>query len=295
MNWLLNIAPELHLAGAQSLNAGTEWIDPRRVIYDHELMCFTGTHRHLIEFDNQTFELGKNSFIIIPPGVWHTGHSKKATGDTYRTWIHFAWLPRARISNAPILTYAPSHPVVKCLHKTPDFVPKMILHGEIPDPDSFFKKHRALCQLSETDGLKPRLLARALLLEILTDVLVPEPVQRPLRAKKIEADDIRKALQAIASRPFAEAPLLKSCLDEQFNRSYEHLCRIFKQRYGTTPLSYIHALRIEKARQILLTSNKTTAEVAAELGFRDPIYFHRLFKQHTGQTPGKFRQRNNKK
>lgn len=295
MNWLLNISPELHLADSQSLDGGTDWIDPRRIIYDHELMCFAGTNRHFIEFDDQTFELGKNSFIIIPPGVWHTGQSKKAAADTYRTWIHFDWLPRVRISNAPILTYAPAHPAVKYLHKAPDFVPKIILHGEIPDPDTFFKNHRRLCQLGETAGLKPKLLARALLLEILTDLLAPEPVQRPLRAKKIEANDIRKALQVIASQPFAEAPLLKSCLYEQFNRSYEHLSRIFKQRYGTTPLSYIHALRIEKARQILITSNKTTPEVAKELGFRDPIYFHRLFKQHTGQTPGRFRQRNTKK
>ena len=292
MNWLLNITPDLHLAGFQSLDDGTDWIDPRRVIYDHELMCFAGANRHFIEFDNQTFELGQNSFIIIPPGVWHTGQSKKAAADTYRTWIHFDWLPQARISNAPILTYAPAPPAAKYLHKAPDFVPKTILHGKIPDPDAFFENHRRLCQLSETAGLKPKLLARALLLEILTDLLAPEPVQRPLRAKKIEANDIRKALQIIASQPFAEAPLLKSCLYEQFNRSYEHLCRIFKQRYGTTPLSYIHALRIEKARQILITSRKTTPEVAKELGFRDPIYFHRLFKQHTGQTPGKFRRQN---
>lgn len=295
MNWLLNIAPDLHLAGYQSLPGGTDWIDPRRVIYDHELMCFAGTNRHFIEFDDRTFELGKNSFIIIPPGVWHIGQSKKALADTHRTWIHFDWLPRARIKNAPILTYAPAQPIAKYLRTAPGFVPKTILYGELPEPDIFFKKHRTLCQLSETPGLKPRLLARALLLEILTDILAPEPAQRPLRAKKIEANDIRRALQTIASLPFAEAPLLKSCLYEQFNRSYEHLCRIFKQRYGTTPLSYIHALRIERARQILITGNQTTLEVAAELGFRDPIYFHRLFKQHTGQTPGKFRRKNCKK
>lgn len=290
MEWLLKTVPDLHLAGFQSLAGKENWIDPRRVIYDHELMCFGGNNRHFIEFDDRTYEMGRQTFIIIPPGVWHTGRSIDGT-DVFRTWIHFDWLPRTRIAQAPILTYAPFAAIEKFLRPAPGFVPKEIIHGKIPDPESFFEKHRRLCRLDETGGLKSTLLARALLLEILTDLLVTEKTRPPVQSKTIQARDIRRTLQIIADKPFADAPLLKNHLHEQFDRSYEHLCRIFKQQYGTTPLSYIHALRIEKARQMLITGGKTVKEVSEELGFHDPIYFHRLFKQHTGRTPGKFRSR----
>ena len=48
-------------------------------------------------------------------------------------------------------------------------------------------------------------------------------------------------------------------------------------------------LRIEKAKLLLITTQKTMEEVAYALGYNSPKYFFRLFKAITGMTPAGFR------
>ncbi len=59
--------------------------------------------------------------------------------------------------------------------------------------------------------------------------------------------------------------------------------------FGTTPLAYVQALRMDSAKHRLPSSDRSVEEVAAEVGYRDPAYFRRLFRTHTGRTPRQVR------
>ncbi|MDQ6477090.1 chromate resistance protein ChrB domain-containing protein [Dyadobacter sp. LHD-138] len=52
---------------------------------------------------------------------------------------------------------------------------------------------------------------------------------------------------------------------------------------------YIRKLRIEKAIDLLSTSDHTLSEVAYLTGFSDQSHFNRIFKAHTGQNPSNYR------
>lgn len=52
---------------------------------------------------------------------------------------------------------------------------------------------------------------------------------------------------------------------------------------------YIRKLRIEKAVDLLSTSDHTLSEVAYLTGFSDQSHFNRIFKAHTGQNPSNYR------
>ena len=69
----------------------------------------------------------------------------------------------------------------------------------------------------------------------------------------------------------------------------------FKKQTGLSPLQYYLLLKIEKSKELLLSSQKNQKEIAFELGFESDYYFNRLFKQKTGLSPGKFRNFNKKK
>lgn len=56
-------------------------------------------------------------------------------------------------------------------------------------------------------------------------------------------------------------------------------------------LAYQTGLRVARARYLLDTTTLTDAEVAAELGYSDPLYFSRLFRRTQGQSPRDYRQR----
>ncbi|MBC8081561.1 MAG: AraC family transcriptional regulator [Gorillibacterium sp.] len=69
-----------------------------------------------------------------------------------------------------------------------------------------------------------------------------------------------------------------------------HLSRIFKQRTGQSPAQYLLKIRMEKAKELLGRSLSIT-EVAASVGYSDPLYFSRQFRKWTGESPTDYRQR----
>jgi AraC-like DNA-binding protein len=71
--------------------------------------------------------------------------------------------------------------------------------------------------------------------------------------------------------------------------SINGLINIFKNHFGVTPLSYIISLRIQKACEIMHSSEKPITEIAFEVGFTDSNYFSRAFKKNTGITPSEYR------
>jgi AraC-like DNA-binding protein len=68
-----------------------------------------------------------------------------------------------------------------------------------------------------------------------------------------------------------------------------HLTHCFTARIGTSPIQYLKCLRMEAARRLLATTNIKVNEVAQRVGYADALYFRRVFKSVTGQTPSEFR------
>jgi transcriptional regulator GlxA family with amidase domain len=67
--------------------------------------------------------------------------------------------------------------------------------------------------------------------------------------------------------------------------------RRFGKATGMSPLDYVHALRLEEAKQILETSDLPVEAVALEVGYQDNGFFGRLFRRRIGMTPAQYRRR----
>lgn len=74
--------------------------------------------------------------------------------------------------------------------------------------------------------------------------------------------------------------------------SQKHLNRIVKSITGKTTTTIIAERIVLEAKRELVFTNKTVAEIAADLAFDDPSYFNKLFKKHTSETPYTFLKRN---
>jgi len=81
-------------------------------------------------------------------------------------------------------------------------------------------------------------------------------------------------------------------LAEQVRLSPSYLSDLLKKETGKNAQDHIHIYLIEEAKSILLSTDKSVAEVAYALGFEYPQYFNKLFKQKTGKTPIEFRSMN---
>lgn len=67
------------------------------------------------------------------------------------------------------------------------------------------------------------------------------------------------------------------------------LKRLFKDHYGITPYRYLVRLRMELARELLLSTDKPNSEIALLCGIRNTSQFIQLFRKHYKVTPKVFR------
>lgn len=64
---------------------------------------------------------------------------------------------------------------------------------------------------------------------------------------------------------------------------------VFRKHVGKSPLRYINDLRIKKAKDLLLRSNKPISELPELIGFKSIFYFSKAFKKATGMSPSLYR------
>lgn len=76
---------------------------------------------------------------------------------------------------------------------------------------------------------------------------------------------------------------------DQFNYNKDYLSRTFKRKTGVNLMTYIHDIKMTKAKELLTNTTMTVKEIAHHVGFSDEKYFMRLFKKYEKMTPSQFR------
>jgi len=64
--------------------------------------------------------------------------------------------------------------------------------------------------------------------------------------------------------------------------------RKFKNLKGMSPIKYRNLLRVNKAMELMRSGEYSIVEIAMIVGFDDPNYFSRVFKNHIGQSPTQY-------
>ena len=81
-------------------------------------------------------------------------------------------------------------------------------------------------------------------------------------------------------------------LDEiaaKMNITPEYLGTQFHKETGMTYSAYIKDYRISKAKELLISTNMKLYEIAEKVGYQDPKYFSKVFREVTGQLPAEYR------
>ncbi|MEZ4707072.1 MAG: AraC family transcriptional regulator [Caldilineaceae bacterium] len=78
-------------------------------------------------------------------------------------------------------------------------------------------------------------------------------------------------------------------LASRANMSCVSFSRLFRQKTGYAPMDYFIRLKIQRACELLETSELPVGKISKLLGYDDPYYFSRLFKQLTQASPTQYR------
>ena len=78
-------------------------------------------------------------------------------------------------------------------------------------------------------------------------------------------------------------------LAEEFHLSAQYISQLFKSEIGVNFLTYLTNIRMEKAKNLLLTTPLSVAEVSEQAGYGDYRVFTKVFKKNEGVTPSQYR------
>lgn len=94
---------------------------------------------------------------------------------------------------------------------------------------------------------------------------------------------VRRAVSYLAAHP--SEPFSLERLATHCGLSSSRLSHLFRAELGASPQPFSEKLRLDYARELLRQTNLSVAEVAAEVGFEDPLYFSRRFRRAFGHAP----------
>ena len=104
-----------------------------------------------------------------------------------------------------------------------------------------------------------------------------------------EPTEIARAAVAYL-RENSHEPIQMSDLVKHIGFSRARLFQLFKANLGLTPNDFLQRVRIEKAQELLRTTDKTITDIAFLAGFSSSQYFSTVFRRYTGVTPAQYRQ-----
>jgi AraC-like DNA-binding protein len=108
-----------------------------------------------------------------------------------------------------------------------------------------------------------------------------------LNKNKGHVDMVNRARLRI--REALESPLTIQQIAEELGVSYSNFRKLFKEYTGLSPATYQQDLKLQRAKELLSTTDMSIKEIAYQLNFDSPDYFSAKFKIKTGRKPSEMR------
>jgi AraC-like DNA-binding protein len=206
--------------------------------------------------------------FILFPNIWHRFKPDLATGwDEY--WVEFDGDLISHFRGKEFLN--PENPVIT-----------------IGIQESIAENYLKIIDLIQDEKPGFQYIASGILVQILGQLFASKKYNS-FEGKIIE-NQIRQAKLIILENMFLAIP--QEEIAKSVGMGYSLYRKKFKEYTGSSPAQYQIHLRINKAKDLLITSDQTIKEIAQSLGFESTDYFFRLFRQKTGFTPSDFREKN---
>ncbi|MHA0855644.1 AraC family ligand binding domain-containing protein [Paenibacillus sp. CMAA1364] len=239
-------------------------------IYDYYLLHYVEQGKGIFKTEQRTYELHAGSCFLIQPGQLVSYISDEEDPWKYR-WIAFLGQEAQQkveasgfISNQCVFTSS----------KDQSIIPSAITFMQ----EAFHTKKESA-----------HMTALGYLYIILAEA--QDELSNPSRLTGTESQIQRTVKQMILymSTQFAHPVSIEQmCESLGYNRAY--LSRIFKKETGTSPVTYLLKLRIDKSRHLLRERPELSIEqISSSVGLTDALYFSRQFKRFYGIAPSSYR------
>jgi AraC family transcriptional regulator of arabinose operon len=213
------------------------------------------------------FMVTKGDLLLFPPGVKHDYQ----IADGHADWVHL-W---AYFSDQPLFTGLLAWPEVN----------SGVLRLGLNDKKLWQEVAQTMLELIEIyHSSYPRKLDFCL--NYLHKILLLCDLKNPNISACVDSR-IPKAIDYF-NRNLDKNISIKNVAD-YCSLSESRLAHLFKESTGVSPGVYFNELKLEKARQLLISTSKSISEVASEAGFNSQFYFANTFRKKYNKSPSSYR------
>ncbi|MCR8630083.1 AraC family transcriptional regulator [Paenibacillus radicis (ex Xue et al. 2023)] len=107
--------------------------------------------------------------------------------------------------------------------------------------------------------------------------------------KDLQTKQIVDKVIAMLNENFMQDISLEACAD-RFGTYPQKLSASFRQTVGVNFIDYLTNLRLEKSKELLISTDLKINDIAEQVGYQ-PTYYNRIFKKHEDITPGQYREK----
>lgn len=219
--------------------------------------------RFLIDIDGHTHSAEKGDFCFINKGVPRTLYTDKKNPVK-----KFFVTVKGPLADGMIKAYGFKAPVIIQKADVEEYFRNIIKILE--DAPNFSP--------SERDAIGCEVLK--IIQKVASDIWNAEKAPE----KRYTAENILRYIDSNLDRKFTIEEL-----SQNFFLGKTQLIKVFKDKYGVTPIKYAQLQRIETAKYYLAKTDEPISTLHYKLGFDDTKYFSKLFKKVTGISPSEYR------
>lgn len=235
-----------------------------RVLQEYQIVYFVEGEGKL-HLKSGTYQLHPGTVIVISPGTWHSYYPTPETGWK-QYWIGFKgdfvneWMQDA--------TRSTGKPVFRV--------------GRNPEILALFRK------AVEIADNNPDINLIGGLINYLVNMVWNVAGNTPDNEITTEHDEkINRACELL--RDSLSDNLRIEEIASQVGLSYPHFRKLFKQKMNMSAQQYLMQLRMQKAADMLMSTDEPVKNVAYTLGYDQPAYFSYCFHKVIGLTPKEYR------
>lgn len=241
-------------------------LDQGRELNEYQLLYITEGEGTFHSRTIREARLCEGDLFLLFPGEWHSYHpNSKAGWKSY--WIGFKGQNMDDRVRAGFLS--PQKP---------------IYHVGFSDAIVRLYKNAYDAALEEA-AYSQQLMAG--LVNLLIGMMYSKERNIQLSRNQAHVDMISRARLRI--REALESNLTIQQVAEEMGVSYSNFRKLFKEYTGISPAIYQQDLRLQRAKELLSTTDLSIKEIAYRLNFESPDYFSAKFKIKTGRRPTELR------
>ncbi|MDD3409901.1 MAG: AraC family transcriptional regulator [Eubacteriales bacterium] len=244
---------------------------------DNFVILFGISGEMSIVCDDQEFTLKPGSMLLLPPGLRHSG-ARPSTPQLSYCWCHFICQDEYQLLDSESLE-------INALFDHRQFSGIVLpMYGEVGAVDRPMLIFQQMMHIAYTQYRYCNAADYAL---SLLAAELSEQCWQPSQLLKHNPAKLNEITEWI--RINLTKPLTVQSIAAKFGYSADYLSSMFRRHMDVNIVKYIRNMRINRAKELLLNTQKQVQEIACEIGYTDEKYFMRQFKAVENMTPSDFR------